>query len=54
MVGPLGLLVGGDRVAKIVSMEMIESPLAWISGTDESLPAEATRYTSRSYYSLVL
>ncbi|RVW90722.1 putative ribonuclease H protein [Vitis vinifera] len=52
MVGPLGLLVEGDRVAKIVSMEMIESPLAWISGTDESLQAEATRYTSRSYYSL--
>ncbi|WJZ89517.1 hypothetical protein VitviT2T_008733 [Vitis vinifera] len=38
-----GLLVEGDRVAKIVSMEMIESPLAWISGTDESLQAEATR-----------
>ena len=34
---PLGLLVGDDRATETVPTELIESPSAWISCTDEAL-----------------
>ena len=43
------LLVEGDRAAETIPMELIESPLAWSSGTKEALQVEETRYSSHSF-----
>ena len=44
---PLGLLAGDDRAVVTVPLEWFKSTLTWISGTNEALQAEATRYSSQ-------
>ena len=46
MDSPLGLLAGDNRAAATIPLEWFKSTSAWISGTDEALQAEATRYSS--------